>query len=414
MSEANHHAPMPTASNASRYSAVAIGLHWAIALLLFGNIFLAWNMHTADNRPIEDLFQLHKSIGISVLFLSFIRIAWRLMNPPPPLPEDMPKLEKLASHLVHMGFYGAMILLPITGWILVSASKFNVSTVLFGVISWPHLPILPELSTDAKSALHEPVEFVHSKLAWVVIVLAGLHVAGALKHQFSAEEGVLKKMIPGVFGKTSPPARTRGAWLAFGSALLVFVLIATIPLAGRTSASPAPELPSTTEVNSGWVVDQANSYIRFAGIYDGGPFEGEVKTWNATIDFDADNLAESSANVSIDTGSAKTSSKLYNDTLRTAEWFHVAEFPVAKVTVDGFSETETGYVANVTLTLKDITITVPLAFQLSEQDDGSTMMTGSTKLDRSALDLGMESDPTGDWVDMTVDINVQVTATHSE
>ena len=108
----------------SRYTIVAITLHWVMAALLLFMIWLGWNMDDNEVR-----FQLHKSIGILLLFLTLVRVIWRVMNPPPPLPEEMPAHEKLASHLVHMAFYGLMIILPLAGWMLVSTSKFKVPTV---------------------------------------------------------------------------------------------------------------------------------------------------------------------------------------------------------------------------------------------------------------------------------------------
>ena len=98
-----------TATRSPRYSAVAIGLHWAIAGMLLGMIWLGWNMHGPDGREIEWLFQLHKSIGITILLLTIARVIWRVKNPPPPLPEEMQSWEKTASHAVHMVFYACLL-----------------------------------------------------------------------------------------------------------------------------------------------------------------------------------------------------------------------------------------------------------------------------------------------------------------
>src|SRR5690606_18071750 len=124
----------------SRYTGVAIALHWAMAALLLFMIWLGWNMDDNEAR-----FQLHKSIGITILFLALARLAWRFANPPPPLPEEMPKIEKTASHVVHVAFYVLMIGIPLGGWLMVSISPVQLSTVLYGVISWPHLPFTQNL-----------------------------------------------------------------------------------------------------------------------------------------------------------------------------------------------------------------------------------------------------------------------------
>ena len=163
-----------SATNTSRYTAVAIALHWAIAILILFMIWLGWNMEDNETR-----YQLHKSIGISILILSVARVAWRLMNPPPALPADMKPIEAKASHWVHMGLYILMIAMPLLGWALVSTSKFQVPTVLFGTVSWPNLPFLGGLRGN--EIVHVVLETLHSKGAWVIIGLLVLHVAGAIK-----------------------------------------------------------------------------------------------------------------------------------------------------------------------------------------------------------------------------------------
>ncbi|HBQ49735.1 MAG TPA: nickel-dependent hydrogenase, b-type cytochrome subunit/YceI-like family protein, partial [Hyphomonas atlantica] len=186
----------------ARYTTVAIILHWVMAALILFMIWLGWNMDGNEAR-----YQLHKSIGITLLFLTVTRILWRAANPPPPLPEEMPAHEKLASHLVHIAFYGLMLILPLAGWVLVSTSKFKVPTVLFGSISWPHLPAPDFLRGEIA---HTIIETIHSKGAWLLIILLVLHVAGAVKHEIGGEDGVLKKMLPGLFGKPAAPKTARG------------------------------------------------------------------------------------------------------------------------------------------------------------------------------------------------------------
>ena len=99
------------------YALVAILLHWIMAAGIVFMIWLGWNM---DQN--ESLYQLHKSIGITLLMLTVARLIWRLMNPPPPLPDEMSSAEKTASQLVHAGFYVLMLAMPLTGWALVSTS----------------------------------------------------------------------------------------------------------------------------------------------------------------------------------------------------------------------------------------------------------------------------------------------------
>ncbi|MEQ8557147.1 MAG: cytochrome b/b6 domain-containing protein [Henriciella sp.] len=398
-----------------RYAAVAIALHWLIAAGIIFMILLGWNMEDS-----ESLFQLHKSVGITILLLTVARIVWRLLNPPPALPAGMNPWEKMASHAVHLAFYGLMLLMPLTGWLLVStAYNFDIPTVLYGLVSWPDIPGVGFLANEGG---HEAVEFVHSKLAWVAIVLLGLHVAGAVKHEISAEEGVLKRMIPGLFGKTGRPSPPPMAFIAsFGAALGVFVLIAGAPVifGGSGPARPAPEAASGggtsgESITANWEVEQDASSIRFSGSHDGSEYRGEFEDWSADIRFDPENLDNARVQVSIRTGSAEASKKLYTDSLKSDEWLAPSQYPEATVDLTNFRQTgEESYTAEATLNLKDSSVTVPFDFDL-EMDGDEARMEGATTVKRTPLNLGQKSDPSGDWVGEQVSIEVEVRASRAD
>lgn len=238
-----------TAADQNRYTAVAITLHWMIALGIIGMIGLGWYMGDVQDRAEQyALIQLHKSFGISILLLSIARLIWRVMNPPPADP-PMPAWQATAARATHIAFYVLIIAMPLTGWIMVSASPTGIPTKLFQTIPWSHLPVLAGMSSDAKEAFKGPIEFVHSKIAWVAIVLLVLHVGAALKHQLIDRDNLLARMIPGVFGKTSgPPAPARGAIAAFGAAFIIFAVAAAASLlTGSKPDDPAiaPEVTTT-------------------------------------------------------------------------------------------------------------------------------------------------------------------------
>ncbi len=229
----------------TRYTAVAIVLHWMIALGIIGMIGLGWYMGDIEDRAQQyALIQLHKSFGISILLLSVARLVWRLMNPPPAEP-PMPVWQATAARVTHIAFYVLIIAMPLTGWIMVSASPTGIPTRLFQSVPWPHLPGLPDMSADAKEAFHGPIEFIHSKLAWVAIVLLVIHVGAALKHQFLDRDNLLARMLPAIFGKTGgPPAPARGGFLAFGAAFAIFAIATAAPL---MTGSPAPDAAPQSE-----------------------------------------------------------------------------------------------------------------------------------------------------------------------
>ncbi|MGH6949533.1 MAG: cytochrome b, partial [Vitreimonas sp.] len=138
-----------------RYTAVAVVLHWAIASAIGLMIPLGFWMHDqsehgASGDGLFRAYQLHKSIGLTVLALSLVRLGWRLMHPPPPLPQHMPAWERFAAKATHWGFYVLMIALPLSGWTYVSAGwsihddePLLITTRWFGLFVVPHLFGLP-------------------------------------------------------------------------------------------------------------------------------------------------------------------------------------------------------------------------------------------------------------------------------
>lgn len=181
-----------------KYTTVAIILHWLIAVLILGQIAGGLYMSSLPGGSPEkfDLFQLHKSFGLSILFLSLLRLAWRLLHRPPPLPETMKGSEKVAARLSHIGFYGLMIGVPLIGWALASASPFaaSVPTYIFGVVPWPHLPFFEGI--EDRAALAQRIAEIHKFFALSILALLVLHVGAALKHHFSDKDDVLSRMLP--------------------------------------------------------------------------------------------------------------------------------------------------------------------------------------------------------------------------
>ena len=182
----------------NRYTTVAIVLHWLIAAAIAPIASIGLVMKHVKLAPFTQfqLYQLHKSIGITILVLVALRLAWRLTHRPPPLPATMPKLEKHAAEGTHVLLYLLMLGMPLVGWALVSSSPLNIPTVLYGVIPWPHLPILPTLPN--KAAIEAALKIVHAYGAYVLIALVLLHVAAALRHHVVIRDDILRRMIPGL------------------------------------------------------------------------------------------------------------------------------------------------------------------------------------------------------------------------
>jgi cytochrome b561 len=190
---------LPAAGRAmrpARYTDVAIVLHWLIAICILLQIAMGLAMVNLT-LPLAQkfyLFQLHKSVGITVLGLVLLRIVWRLAHSPPPLPDAMPEWERRAAGGTHHTLYAFMLLLPLTGWAVVSASPRNIPTVLYGIVPWPHLPILSTL-TD-KKPVEAVLQVIHSYGGFLLIAILVLHIGAALRHGLLLRDGVLSRMLP--------------------------------------------------------------------------------------------------------------------------------------------------------------------------------------------------------------------------
>jgi cytochrome b561 len=178
---------MPVRNTADRYGSVAQALHWLIVALLIVQFTLG---KIADQLPIgpDKLGTLarHKSVGITILSLAVLRLIWRLFNPPPPLPE-MPRWQAVTARVSHASLYALLFAMPLTGWIMSSASNYPVSW--FGLVQLPDL-VAPD------SGLKSQLRAVHGSLSTLLAVLAGVHVAAALKHQFRDRDGLMYRMLP--------------------------------------------------------------------------------------------------------------------------------------------------------------------------------------------------------------------------
>lgn len=172
----------------NRYSTVSLLLHWGIAALVVTQICLI-AAHEATDGPISREFvTLHKSVGLTILMLTLIRLGWRMANPAIPLPQAMPTWQKLLARATHVLFYVMLLAMPLVGWAASSAGRRPISW--FGLFDWPLLP-LPQ-SRDLAGDLMD----MHELAAKALIVLVLLHVLGALKHHFIDRDNVLHRMLP--------------------------------------------------------------------------------------------------------------------------------------------------------------------------------------------------------------------------
>ncbi|MEP1229447.1 MAG: cytochrome b [Litorimonas sp.] len=174
-----------------RYSKVAMSLHWLIALIILGLIGsgLFMTNEGVPNRFV--IYQWHKSFGVTVLILSFIRMFWRMGHKPPALPAGMKTWEVQASKLTHIGFYVLMIGVPLLGWAMISASRLPIETQLFYTLPWPDMPGVPK-----EKHVEDLLKTLHKLSGKFMLALIVLHIGAALKHQFISKDNLFARMVP--------------------------------------------------------------------------------------------------------------------------------------------------------------------------------------------------------------------------
>lgn len=403
-----------------RYTAVAIALHWTIALLIIGMLafgFILDGMAGGPGSPKVGLIQIHKSTGVTILLLSVARVVWRMMNPPPPGP-PMPQWQKLLATTVHVFLYVLIIAMPLTGWIMASASTAH-DTRFFGAFEIS-LPGFSGMPVEDRKAIDDAFHSVHGNLAWVIIVLLGLHLAGALKHQFVDRDGLIARMAPGLFGRTSgPPDNGHGALWAFGASALLFAIIAGSSLVtgapAATATGPEQVGPAQASPAPAWTVDPAQSSIKFKSAYMGRPFQGSFKTWTATIQFDPAKPQDARIRVVIPTKSIDAGDPYFTENVTAGDWFDAAKYAEAVFEVNEgvFKDSETEYEATGVLTVKGVRFPLRLPFNLNINGNTAKMHSEITLL---RLDLGIGRDTkakaSGDeeWVQNEVAVVVDVVA----
>lgn len=181
----------------TRYHAVAMILHWLIGLLIIGNLGLGLLLDDIPNDLKFQFYQLHKSIGITVLALTLLRIVWRFVSPAPALPLSLKPLEIWSVRIIHFLFYILMLAIPLSGWALVSASPKSIPTILFGILPLPAMPFFDGVTDqNARKVISDTISEQHEWLAYTMIALLVLHIGAALRHHWMLNDETLLRMTP--------------------------------------------------------------------------------------------------------------------------------------------------------------------------------------------------------------------------
>lgn len=170
------------------YTRTAIALHWLMALLVFITFPVGLFMHEMALSPDKlRMLSYHKWLGVTVFILVLVRLAWRVMHKPAPLPASMQQWQRLAAHAVHVLLYVLLFAIPLSGWLMSSAKGFQ--TVYLGIFPLPDLLAKDKVLGDALGVLHQALNIT-------LLILLVAHIAAALKHHFINRDGTLARMLP--------------------------------------------------------------------------------------------------------------------------------------------------------------------------------------------------------------------------
>ena len=187
MSHAHKLTGMTLRNTTHRWGAVAQLLHWLIVALLIVQVTLALWADELHGMQKLAMLARHKSVGLTIMALAALRLAWRWANPTPPLPDTLKPYERRLARFTHALLYLLLFALPLSGWTMSSARGFPVSW--FGFFQLPDL-------VPKNRALYEALVDTHATLACVLVAVVVLHVAAALKHHFVLKDDVLRRMLP--------------------------------------------------------------------------------------------------------------------------------------------------------------------------------------------------------------------------
>ena len=408
-------------TNLARYTITAIVLHWLIAAAIIVNLSLGVWMHEAiDVSESQALavqgYQLHKSLGMTVLLLSILRLGWRLSHSPPPLRSATTVRQARTARIVHTSFYALMVLVPLSGWLLVSTqwrgdTALNIDTILFDQFKVPHLFNLHHQSEELRQQTAGVLVNAHAILAFSMAFLGLLHVAAALVHQFHYRDRLLARMAF-VLGRPF----TIAPWL--GMLLSVSILVLGLHYGWRTmqldAVSPQETTAHISAAPGSWQVIPDASSITFAGEHAGNSFTGRFQSWHIDARLHRADMASSTvAVVVVDTASAVTGNSLYDRTLPDTEWLDVETYPHARFEMSRIEhKSGDAYVVIGKLQLKNHAIKVAgLSLDLQP---GHAHVTGEILINRELADLGMASDPNGEWVSPVIRVMVDVLLTDKE
>ena len=175
-------------NTSERYGLVSKFLHWSIAAAMLGLIWLGWTMVdlTYYDPWYHKSLTLHRVLGLGLLGAAVVMLVWQRISRSPPLPATISRAQRVAAMAVHHLLFLMMLLLPVTGYLISTSAGQGIP--VYGLFE---VPVLVRVSESTRDLLI----VIHYYCAYGTGVLAAVHAAAALKHQFVDRDGVLARML---------------------------------------------------------------------------------------------------------------------------------------------------------------------------------------------------------------------------
>ena len=390
-------------TQAITYGTVTKTFHWLTALLILTIVPLG---AIANRLPYEtneqlafkaQLFSFHKTLGLIIFAIALARIIWALTQTKPASLHPGRKVETMLADLVHWLLYISLVAVPLTGWIHHAATE-GFAPVLLPISQ--ELPFVP--NDEAVAKLFAGLHWVWSKIMVGSILL---HIAGALKHQFVDKDATLQRMW---FGRSIAATGAHQSNLTAPIAALAIYVAATGAGAAAGLYAVKSDLAPTdlAAVSSEWTVTEGE--ITFTVTQFGSPVTGGFNEWTSAITFDENATGVlGSVETTIAIGSLQLGS-VTNDALG-ADFFNANAFPTAVFAAVIEAEDAGAYVADGTLTIKDVTAPLTLPFALLLDGD-TAQMQGSVVIDRRSFNIGQSMSDESNLA-FAVAVDIALTAT---
>lgn len=332
----------------TRHPFPTIALHWIGAALVVALAATGYAMtRLAPGDPSQfTLYQLHKTLGVAALLLAVARLAAAARRQP----RWAMRRRDRGARAVRAALLALALVVPMSGWALVSASRLDMPILLAGFMEFPRIESLRAISPEAKSLVEPRLSTMHAALAWALVALAAAHALAALHRHFVLGDKVLRRMLS--------------------------------VLAAASVAAMSPAAATT------WIVDPARSTLGFAGLETGNRFAGRFGRWSADVAFDPAQPQGMQVRVVVDIGSAATGDGRRDTLMLGDDWLDASGFPRARFEATGARALDAGrYEARGTLALRDRIRPVAIEFTL-EVADGEARARGTASILRTEFGVG--------------------------